>query len=134
MYKPDDKDIDRLSRDAAEHYHAPGQPSWDALQQILDKELPREKEKKRRGFLFFFFLSVLLLAGFLFQDGFLDHLQVEEVLRLIVNDRLEEVPLELLRHFDRLFGPAYFANSLGGRFELERVADLEPLSGTERKK
>jgi len=59
MYKPDDKDIDRLSRDAAEHYNAPGQPSWDALQQILDKELPREKEKKRRGFLFFF----LLLLG-----------------------------------------------------------------------
>ena len=59
MYKPDDKDIDRLSRDAAEHYHAPGKPEWDALQQILDKELPQEKEKKRRGFFFFF----LLLLG-----------------------------------------------------------------------
>ena len=49
MYKPDDKDIDRLSRDAAEHYRAPAEPSWDALQQVLDKELPQEKEKKRRG-------------------------------------------------------------------------------------
>ncbi len=64
MYKPDDKDIDRLSRDAAEHYHAPGTPSWDALQQVLDKELPQEKEKKRRGFFFFFLLLLgLSLAG-----------------------------------------------------------------------
>ena len=59
MYKPDEKDIDRLSREAAEHYHAPGKPNWNALQQILDNELPQEKEKKRRGFLFFF----LLLMG-----------------------------------------------------------------------
>ncbi|MEP6724931.1 MAG: porin family protein [Bacteroidota bacterium] len=59
MYKPDDKDIDRLSRDAAEHYQAPGKPGWETLQQILDKELPQEKEKKRRGFFFFF---ILLLA------------------------------------------------------------------------
>jgi len=64
MYKPDDKDIDRLSRDAAEHYRAPGEPSWDTLQQILDKELPREKEKKRRGFFFFFFLLLgISVAG-----------------------------------------------------------------------
>ncbi|HTL06838.1 MAG TPA: outer membrane beta-barrel protein [Chitinophagaceae bacterium] len=64
MYKPDDKDIDRISRDAAEHYHAPGRPSWDALQQVLDKELPQEKEKKRRGFFFFFFLALgLSVAG-----------------------------------------------------------------------
>jgi len=64
MYKPDEKDIDRLSREAAEHYHAPGQPSWDALQQILDKELPQEKEKKRRGFFFFLLLLLgLSLAG-----------------------------------------------------------------------
>jgi len=63
MYKPDDKDIDRLSRDAAEHYHAPGKPAWDALQQILDKELPQEKEKKRRGFFFFFLLLGITVAG-----------------------------------------------------------------------
>ncbi len=64
MYKPDDKDIDRLSRHAAEHYRAPGEPSWDALQQVLDKELPVEKEKKRRGFFFFFFLLLgISVAG-----------------------------------------------------------------------
>ena len=64
MYKPDEKDIDRLSRDAAEHYNAPGKPAWDALQQILDKELPQEKEKKRRGFFFVFLLLLgLSLAG-----------------------------------------------------------------------
>src|SRR6185436_4390862 len=36
------------------------------------------------------------------------------------------------RDLDGLLRPANFANSLGGRFELERVADLEPLSGAER--
>jgi hypothetical protein len=59
MYRPDDKDIDRLSREAAEHYQAPGSPAWDTLRKTLEKELPQEKEKKRRGFLFFF----LLFAG-----------------------------------------------------------------------
>ena len=63
MYQPDEKDIDRLSREAAEHYHAPGKPGWDALQQILDKELPEEEEKKRRGFFFFFLLLGVSLAG-----------------------------------------------------------------------
>ena len=64
MYKPDEKDIDRLSREAAEHYHAPGKPAWEALQQVLDKELPQEEERKRRGFFFFFFLLMgLLLTG-----------------------------------------------------------------------
>ncbi len=64
MYKPDEKDIDRLSREAAEQYHAPGKPAWNALQQILDKELPQEEERKRRGFFFFFFLLLgLSLTG-----------------------------------------------------------------------
>ncbi len=64
MYKPDEKDIDRLSREAAEHYHAPGKPAWDALQQVLDKELPQKEERKRRGFFFFFFLLMgLSLTG-----------------------------------------------------------------------
>jgi hypothetical protein len=56
MYKPDEKDIDRVSREAAEQYHPPGVPDWTKLQQVLDKELPQQKEKKRRGFLFFFLL------------------------------------------------------------------------------
>jgi Outer membrane protein beta-barrel domain len=64
MYKPDEKDIDRLSREAAEHYRPPGMPDWNALQQALDKELPQQKEKKRRGFLFFFLLFMgLSLTG-----------------------------------------------------------------------
>ena len=63
MYKPDENDIDRLSRDAAERYNAPGTPAWDSLRQTLDKELPRKEEKKRRGFFFFIILPGLLLGG-----------------------------------------------------------------------
>jgi hypothetical protein len=37
------------------------------------------------------------------------------------------------RDLDGLPGPAYFANGLCCGFELERVADLQSLSGTERK-
>src|SRR6185369_10436718 len=36
------------------------------------------------------------------------------------------------RNLDRLFGPAYFADGLCGRLELERITHLQPLSGTER--
>lgn len=63
MYTPDDRDIDKLSREAAEQYQAPGKPDWNKLQQALDKELPVEKEKKRRGLLFFFLLGAGLLLG-----------------------------------------------------------------------
>ena len=69
MYNLDDKDIDRISRNAAENYQAPGGPSWDALQKTLDIELPREKEKKRRGFIFFFLLAGLFVTGSLYWYG-----------------------------------------------------------------
>ena len=66
MYHLDDKDVDRISRNAADNYKAPGEPSWDALRQTLDKEMPQEKEKKRRGFFLFFLLAGLFVAGSLF--------------------------------------------------------------------
>ncbi|MFT3936714.1 MAG: porin family protein [Chitinophagaceae bacterium] len=63
MYKPDE-DIDNLGRDAAERYNPPGAPSWDALEKVLNVELPVEEEKKRRGFFFFFLLLLgLSVAG-----------------------------------------------------------------------
>jgi Outer membrane protein beta-barrel domain len=70
MYNPDDKDLDRLSRDAAENYVAPGAPSWETLQQTLNKEMPQEKRKKRGGFFFFFLLTCLLAGGSLYWYGF----------------------------------------------------------------
>jgi Outer membrane protein beta-barrel domain len=66
MYNLDDKDLDRLSRNAAENYQVPGVPSWEALQRTLDKELPLKKERKRRGLFFFFLLAGLLVAGSLY--------------------------------------------------------------------
>lgn len=66
MYHLDDKDVDRISRNAADNYKAPGEPSWDALRQTLDKEMPQEKEKKRRGFFLLFLLAGLSVAGSLF--------------------------------------------------------------------
>ncbi len=69
MYNLDDKDLDRISRNAAENYKVPGEPSWDALQKTLDIELPVEKEKKRRGFILFFLLAGLLVTGSLIWYG-----------------------------------------------------------------
>ncbi len=63
MYPLDDNNLDRLSAEAAEHYHAPGNPSWESLEQVLDIELPQKKEKKRRGLFFFFLFTGLFISG-----------------------------------------------------------------------
>lgn len=63
MYPLNDKDLDRLSRDAAEHYDVESSASgWERLESRLDKELP-EKKKDRRRFLFWLFLVGLLTGG-----------------------------------------------------------------------
>lgn len=56
----DDKNIDKLSREAGEQFEADlTLHSWEQLQPVLNKELPLEKEKKRRLiFILFFFLLV----------------------------------------------------------------------------
>lgn len=62
MYNLDDKELDRLSKAAAENYEAPGMASWEAMERTLDVALPQEEKKKRRGF-FLFFLLAGCLAG-----------------------------------------------------------------------
>jgi hypothetical protein len=63
MYPLNDKDLDRLSRDAAEHYDVESSASgWERLESRLDKELP-VKEKSRRRFLFWLVLIGLLSGG-----------------------------------------------------------------------
>ena len=62
MYPLDDKNLDRLSREAAEHFEVdPGASGWDHLEQRLNKELPQEK--KRRRFLFWLFLITATTGG-----------------------------------------------------------------------
>lgn len=63
MYPLNDKDLDRLSRDAAEHYDVESSASgWERLETKLDRELP-VKEKDRRRFLFWLFFIALLSGG-----------------------------------------------------------------------
>jgi len=52
-----------LSAAAGENYTPPGNPNWDALKQTLDKELPQEKDKRRRGLFWFFLLPAMFIAG-----------------------------------------------------------------------
>lgn len=62
MYNPgDDSELDRLSREAAGKYEAPGNANWQALSKELDKVLPQEKKKRR--FLFWWLLPALLAGG-----------------------------------------------------------------------
>lgn len=63
MYPLNDKDLDRLSRDAAEHYDVESSASgWERLESKLDKELP-VKKKDRRRFIFWLFFIALLSGG-----------------------------------------------------------------------
>lgn len=64
MYPLKDNDLDRLSREAADHYDVqPGTSGWEALEHRLNKELPPKEDKERRRFLFWLFLIVLLAGG-----------------------------------------------------------------------
>lgn len=63
MYNPgDDKELDRLSREAAERYALPVKANWLALSEELDRIMPVTEEKKRR-FLFWWLLPLLVAGG-----------------------------------------------------------------------
>ncbi|MEI6086611.1 MAG: outer membrane beta-barrel protein [Bacteroidota bacterium] len=57
----DDKELDQLSKIAAEAIDAPSTANWEKMQRTLDKELPLQK--KRRGGIVWWFLPTLLVAG-----------------------------------------------------------------------
>ncbi len=58
----DDKELDRLSREAAGNYAPPAEPDWNAMNRILDEVMPVE-EKKRRFIIFWWLLPLLLIGG-----------------------------------------------------------------------
>lgn len=60
MYHLSDKELDRLSREAADQFDVEQPTSgWEALESTLNKELPIEDSKRRRWFLFLLiFISV----------------------------------------------------------------------------
>ncbi len=67
MYPLSDKDLDRLSREASDQYDVDQNTSgWDNLERSLNKELPVQKEKERKRFLWFLLLLVMITGGGLF--------------------------------------------------------------------
>ena len=67
MYPLSDKDLDRLSREASDQYDVEHNTSgWDKLEHRLNKELPVQKEKDRKRFLWFLLLLVMITGGGLF--------------------------------------------------------------------
>ncbi len=56
-----DKELDQLSKAAAEAIEAPSSANWEKMQRTLDKELPQQK--KRRGGIIWWFLPTLFVAG-----------------------------------------------------------------------
>ena len=64
MYPLSDKDLDRLSREAAEQYDVESSASgWEQVEKKLNKVMPEQKERKRR------FAWLLLLLVFLAGSG-----------------------------------------------------------------
>lgn len=57
-----DNRLEQLSRDAAEGFVPPGKPSWDKMEQELDKVLP-VAEKKRRRIIFWWLFPVLVTGA-----------------------------------------------------------------------
>jgi len=67
MYPLSDKDLDRLSREASDQYDVDQNTSgWDKLEHRLNKELPVQKEKERKRFLWMLLLLVMITGGGLF--------------------------------------------------------------------
>jgi Outer membrane protein beta-barrel domain len=61
MYPLSDKDLDRMSREAAEQNDVDVSPAgWERLEHKLNKELPAKKDKDRRRFLWIFFFAIAL--------------------------------------------------------------------------
>jgi cytoskeletal protein RodZ len=56
-----DKELDLLTKAAAEAIDAPSSANWEKMQRTLDKELPQQK--KRRGGIVWWILPALLVAG-----------------------------------------------------------------------
>lgn len=64
MYPLSDNDMDRISREASEQFDVePSTSGWDRLEKRLDKELPKEKDRRR--FLWLFLLLLLVGGGLL---------------------------------------------------------------------
>ncbi len=58
-----DKDLDRISREAADQFDVDQRPSgWEALESRLNKELPQQDDRDRKRFLFWL-LFIVVLTG-----------------------------------------------------------------------
>jgi Outer membrane protein beta-barrel domain len=67
MYPLSDKDLDRLSREAAEQFAVePHASDWDQLASKLDKEIPVQKDDKKRRALWLLLVLLLTCGGGLF--------------------------------------------------------------------
>jgi hypothetical protein len=81
MHNLSDKDIDHLSKEAADNYEAaPGPAMWDQIQKRLDAEMPVQKKEKKRFFWLFSLSGLLLLS-------------------LIIGIKINSVPVQISQGF-----------------------------------
>ena len=64
MHPLSDKDLDRLSREAAEQYDVDQSPSgWEHLEQRLDQELPLKRKRQKTFLMDLLFIPLLSGSG-----------------------------------------------------------------------
>jgi hypothetical protein len=81
MHNLSDKDIDHLSKEAADNYEAaPGPAMWHQIQKRLDAEMPVQKKEKKRFFWLFSLSGLLLLS-------------------LIIGIKINSVPVQISQGF-----------------------------------
>lgn len=115
-----DNRLEQLSREAAEGFTPPGTPSWDKMEQELDKVLPLA-EKKRRRFIFWWLFPVLVTgAGLLWiLQGNNDETKQPQIVAKTSTENKNSIPKNNIEPVPAAIAPTSIEPSTTNEFKKE---------------